>query len=171
MADLPLSLTFSAQSPSTRNSLWRMVICRLCTGIWAKRIGPPSTPAKPTSFEIASVTGKTLDPFSLRPAGDGKLAKRAAEPGIVGADVSARLESGYRFGGLGNARHRPIRKGNPSGARSPSAESGQPIPVHCGRALYVPGSVRGGRRYLAAGSGAQTGNPRNADHSLLPGVF
>jgi hypothetical protein len=51
--------------------------------------------------------------------------------------------------------------------KSPSAESGQLIPVRCGPALYFPGLVRGCRRCPAAGGGAQTENPRNADHSYL----
>ena len=52
--------------------------------------------------------GKALDPFSLRPPGNGKLAERVADSRIMGANVSARLVAPFRFGRVGHAGHGPI---------------------------------------------------------------
>ncbi len=62
---LPASRTFSAPSPSIRNSPWLTAICPLPTGTWAKLISRPSTPAKPMRFGIGSATVKGSGSFSL----------------------------------------------------------------------------------------------------------
>ena len=98
---LPRSPTSSAPSPSTLNSRWRMVIYRSVLEHGPNRSIHRVHPQSLCASGSRQRPGKALDPFSLRPPGDGKLAEGAADSRNMGANVSARLDALSVLGGLG----------------------------------------------------------------------